>query len=179
MKKKDNGMSVDLLIHPGETVAEVLAERGMTQKELACRAGVSGAFLSSGIRGKKDISRGLAMGLGYALGVPASFWLNLQARYDAELLSLREESTVTEEETAVMTDIREAVDLLRKNGVLTEDMTSGQTVVALRRYFRVSRLDDIWKLLPGEDDGIRPEDAGTLSRAAWRCIREREKQQPR
>ena len=71
-------------------------QRCITQKELAKRAGVSEAFLSDVIHGRKDISKGLAMGLEYAVGVPSSFWLNLQANYDAELLSLKEEDTVSE-----------------------------------------------------------------------------------
>lgn len=79
------GISPDLLIHPGETISDLLEERGITQKELAQRAGVSEAFLSDVIHGKQDISKGLAMGLEYALGVPRSFWFNLQANHDAEL----------------------------------------------------------------------------------------------
>lgn len=74
-----------------------MEEHGITQKELAQRAGVSEAFLSDVIHGKKDISKGLAMVLEYALGVPSSFWLNLQAGYDAELISLQEENSFHED----------------------------------------------------------------------------------
>ena len=101
MAVKNRGISPDLLIHPGETISDLLKERGITQKELAQRAGVSEAFLSDVIHGKKDISKGLAMGLEYAFGVPGSFWLNLQANYDAELLNLQEEESVEEEEKGV------------------------------------------------------------------------------
>ena len=38
------------------------------------------------------------MALEYALGVKKTFWLNLQANYDAELLELNQEMTITEEE---------------------------------------------------------------------------------
>ena len=50
-----HGISRDLLIHPGETIADLLEERSLTQKELAKRSGVSEPFLSDVIRGKKDI----------------------------------------------------------------------------------------------------------------------------
>ena len=90
MVVKNRGISPDLLIHPGETISDLLEERGMTRKELARRAGVSEAFLSDVIHGKKDISKGLAAGLAYAFDVPGSFWLNLQANYDAELSSIEE-----------------------------------------------------------------------------------------
>ena len=72
------------LIHPGEIISDILEERNLTQKELAQRAGVSEAFLSDVIHGKKDISKELAWNLECALDVPRSFWLNLQANYDAE-----------------------------------------------------------------------------------------------
>ena len=79
------------LIHPGEIISDILEERNLTQKELAQRAGVSEIFLSEVIRGKKDISKELAIGLECALEVPHSFWLNLQANYDAKMIGLQEE----------------------------------------------------------------------------------------
>ena len=77
------------LIHPGEIIFDILEERKLTQKELAQRAGVSEASLSEVIHGKKDISKELAWGLECALEVPRSFWLNLQANYDAEKKKLQ------------------------------------------------------------------------------------------
>ena len=79
MAEKKIGISRDLIIHPGETIADILEERGITQTELAKRTGVSSAYISNVIAGKKDISSKFAMALEYALGVPKSFWLNLQA----------------------------------------------------------------------------------------------------
>ena len=77
------------LIHPGEIISDILEERNLTQKELAQRAGVSETFLSEVIHGKKDISKEFAAGLECALEVPSSFWLNLQANYDAEKKELQ------------------------------------------------------------------------------------------
>ena len=78
-----------LVIHPGETIGDILEERGITKAELAARTGVSRAYVSNVIAGKKDISARFAMALEFALDVPKSFWLNLQANYDAELLEAR------------------------------------------------------------------------------------------
>lgn len=83
-----HGISPGLVIHPGETIADILEDRKLTQRGLARRAGVSEPFLSDVICGKKGVSKTLAMGLEHALGVPSSFWLNLQTNFDAELLSL-------------------------------------------------------------------------------------------
>jgi addiction module HigA family antidote len=88
MAEKRRVISPDLVIHPGETIYDLLQDRGITQKELALRAGVSESFLSDVIHGKKDISKSLALGLQYVFDVPSSFWLNLQANYDAEILAL-------------------------------------------------------------------------------------------
>ena len=75
------------LIHPGEIISDI----NLTQKELAQRAGVSEIFLSEVIHGKKDISKELAISLECALEVPHSFWLNLQANYDAKMIGLQKE----------------------------------------------------------------------------------------
>ena len=106
MAAKKIGISRDLIIHPGETIADVLEDRGITQAELASRAGVSPAYVSNVIAGKKGISANFAMGLEYALGVPKSFWLNLQANYEAELLEANELQTITEEERIVREDLK-------------------------------------------------------------------------
>lgn len=87
MATKKIGISRDLIFHPGETIAEVLIERGISQAELATRAGAA-AYVSNVIAGKKGISANFAMGLEYALDIPKSFWLNLQANYEAQLLGV-------------------------------------------------------------------------------------------
>ena len=45
MATKRIGISRDLIIHPGETIADILEERGITQAELATRTGVSPRML--------------------------------------------------------------------------------------------------------------------------------------
>ena len=98
MTVKKIGIYRDLIIRPGETIADVLEERGITQAELSSRTGVSTVYVSNVIDGKKGISANFAMRLEYALGVPKSFWLNLQANYESELLEMNEAQTITNEE---------------------------------------------------------------------------------
>ena len=50
--KKKIGISRDLIIHPGETIADVLEERGISQVELASWTGVTPAYISNVIAGK-------------------------------------------------------------------------------------------------------------------------------
>ena len=62
MVAKKAGISPDLLIHPGETISDVLAERNITREELAARTGF--------IAGERGISSDFAVVLENALGVP-------------------------------------------------------------------------------------------------------------
>lgn len=64
---------------------EILEDRGMSQKELALRTGVTEAHVSSIVNCQKAISVSYAKKLEYALGIDAGFWINLQANYDKEL----------------------------------------------------------------------------------------------
>ena len=75
----------ELIIHPGEKLADILKERGILYDELVAELGVSISYISDVMAGKENISKGLALGLERVLGVPQSFWCNLQANYFAEI----------------------------------------------------------------------------------------------
>lgn len=171
MVEKNRGISPDLLIHPGETISDLLEDRGITQKELAQRAGVSEAFLSDVIHGKKDISKGLAMGLEYALDVPSSFWLNLQANYDAELLSLQAVQSIQDEEKTVLTSIHEIVKYLKKQSIISDGLSQEETIISLRKIFRVSNLTGLRTFAPSVV--YRMSDKATINPdvlGAWLCL---------
>ena len=50
------------------------------------------------------------MNLGYALGVPKSFWLNLQANYEAELLEYRENHSIEIVEPEAQRDLKDDIN---------------------------------------------------------------------
>lgn len=70
--------------HPGEVLREELAERGITQTQLAKQMGIGVSLLNEIINGKRDISAEYALLLEAALGIDADFWLNLQRAYDKD-----------------------------------------------------------------------------------------------
>lgn len=148
MATKKTGISLELLIHPGETIADVLEDRGISQAELAARTGVTPAYISNVITGKKSISAKFAMNLEYALGVPKSFWLNLQANYDAELLELNEEQTITEEEKAVRNKLTEIIKYLKCNSIIPEKQSIIENILSLRNVLQVSNLCNLKDLVP-------------------------------
>lgn len=147
MAVKITGISRDLIIHPGETIADVLEVRGMTQAELAARTGVTAAYVSKVIAGKKDISAKFALSLEYALDIPKSFWLNLQANYDAELLEFNKELTITEQERNVRNDLKEIEKYLRKIGKLPIQEKIEDAILSLRKILGVSNLTNLGEIV--------------------------------
>jgi HTH-type transcriptional regulator/antitoxin HigA len=84
------GLSSDFIIHPGETLVEVLKDKKMSQKELAIRTGMTEKYISTVISGQQNISSSFANKLEYALGIEKEFWMNLQANYEREKKDVRE-----------------------------------------------------------------------------------------
>lgn len=148
MAVKKIGISRDLIIHPGETIADVLEDRGITQAELSSRTGVSPAYVSNVIAGKKGISANFAMGLEYALGVPKSFWLNLQANYESELLEINEEQTITNEERRAREDLKDIVKYLRQRGMMPIGEKKDDSILSLRKVLQISNIANLKEMIP-------------------------------
>lgn len=72
----------DLLIHPGELLAEELGVRGLTQRELATVMERPVQAINEIVNGKKAITAETAVQLEDALGIPAHLWLNMQSTFD-------------------------------------------------------------------------------------------------
>ncbi len=73
------------VVPPGETIRELLEERGMTQAELARRMGRPESTISQIINGKKKIEPETALQLERVLGMTAGFWARLEANYRVNL----------------------------------------------------------------------------------------------
>lgn len=73
--------------HPGSILQEELKSRGIRQKDFCETIGIQPSYLSAIIHGTRNISAEMALRLEKALGILAIVWLNLQNRYDLELLS--------------------------------------------------------------------------------------------
>lgn len=148
MAVKKTGISRDLIIHPGETIADVLEDRGISQAELAASTGVSAAYVSNVIAGKKDISSKFAFALEYALGVPKSFWINLQANYDAELLEANKEQTITDEERTAREELKDVVKFLRQKGRMPVGEKKDESILSLRKALRISNISNVRDMVP-------------------------------
>ena len=72
-------------IHPGEILAEELAELATTPTELARQLKVPANRITQIVQGKRSITGDTALRLGHWFGTSAQFWLNLQSAYDIRL----------------------------------------------------------------------------------------------
>lgn len=103
------GTSNEMLIparatHPGEMLREELKERGIKQKDLAAQIGIPATHLNEFIKGKRNLSPALGVGLEAALGIPYDIWTRLQSRYEYNTIAIderdRENATASEYESA-------------------------------------------------------------------------------
>lgn len=75
-------------IHPGEILADELAELGVTATELSRQINVPPNRVTQIIKGQRSITGDTALRLGHWFGTSAQFWLNLQSAYDIRLAEL-------------------------------------------------------------------------------------------
>jgi len=143
MKERMNGLSLDLIIHPGETLIELLETRNMKQKELALRTGFSEKHISEIINGKATITSRFAASLENVFDVSAKFWLNLQANYDIELINYNEMKTISGDEISILADLKEILRHLKTIGLITKNQSKEEDVINLRKFLAVSNLTTI------------------------------------
>jgi addiction module HigA family antidote len=84
----DLELKKSLLSCPGDTIQEHIDFVKMSQAELAERLGRSIPKLNELIKGKAPITKETATKLEYVLNIPASFWINLERKYQDEVLEI-------------------------------------------------------------------------------------------
>ena len=140
MATKQTGLSRELIIHPGETLQEIMELRGMSQAELASRACVSAKHVSTVLNGQKPISVSFAKKLEYVLGVEASFWINLQSEYDRELTEYEEINNISADEISVLSNLKEVITFLEQSRIIETVNSLPDKVLELRRFLNIGNL---------------------------------------
>ncbi|MHB8170270.1 MAG: HigA family addiction module antitoxin [Thermincolia bacterium] len=140
MVEKMNGLSREFIIHPGETLKEMLEEREMMQRELAIRTDVTEKHVSNIVNCQKPISVSFAKKLEYALGVDASFWINLQANYDKELADFEEINQISNKELEILQKLKSITEYVQEIGLLNPDIQGSMLVIEWRKLLNVSSL---------------------------------------
>jgi addiction module HigA family antidote len=72
-------------IHPGEILADELAELGITPTELARQINVPPNRVTQIMHGQRAITGDMALRLGHWFRTSAEFWLNLQSAYELRM----------------------------------------------------------------------------------------------
>ena len=85
-KKYANDMVPGNVIHPGEIIYDELSVREMSQQELADKMKMSKSEISLLLHGHRNITPMVAVLLEKALEIDAEVWMNLQVKYDIDLV---------------------------------------------------------------------------------------------
>ena len=88
----------DYAFPPGETVRSTLIAAGMSQADLSRRTGLSTKHINQIIQGVAPISPDTALALERVLGVPARFWIALEANHQERELRLRERKLTADDQ---------------------------------------------------------------------------------
>lgn len=84
----------DTVSPPGETLQETIVALGMSQAGLAERTGRSKKMINEIVKGKAPITAKMSLELETVLGVPASFWNNLERHYREALARIEEQNSL-------------------------------------------------------------------------------------
>ena len=87
----------DTVFPPGETLAEWLDERDMTQAELAARTGLSTKHVNQIVKGAAPITTETALGLERVTGIPAHLWNSLEMSYRSHLTCRAEQERLADD----------------------------------------------------------------------------------
>lgn len=147
MGAKMSGLSRDMIIHPGETLKEVMEDRNMSQQELAYRTGVTPKHISTVLNGEKNITSSFAKKLEYAFNIDAEFWMNLQTDYDNELLEFDELHNISTEDISIFKKLKDEITFIYKNNFVQKFDTLEEQILELRKYLNISELNSIPSLV--------------------------------
>ncbi len=78
---------IQLINHPGSILSEILDNKGISKRELACKIHLQEYNIDYILNGKESINDEIAHLLEIGTGVDKSLWLNMQKRWVEELLA--------------------------------------------------------------------------------------------
>lgn len=134
----------DLIIHPGEELADTLEAFSMTQQDLALRTGLSRKHINRIVQGKELISANVALLFERVLETPASFWINLTRNYELAISKREAESALRGPAKQLS---RFPIKDMVRFGWISEGESPAKTAQEVLRFFKVasfSALESVW-----------------------------------
>lgn len=128
----------DVPVPPGETIREILEERGISQTDFALRLGRSEKNVSQLVNGKAPLTHETAIELERVLGVPSAFWNAAEAQYRDVLARQQSYETLAgSAEWAESFPLKE----MAANGWIARESSPEEQTRELLEYFGVSSVD--------------------------------------
>ena len=133
----------DWIVTPGDTISDLLEERGWTQADLANRTGFTKKHIFQLLRGDAPITQETAAKLEKVLGSTARFWIGLDTQYRQQLASRAELDALAKHKDW----LKELPlnDMIRFGWVSKAENTAQQVMECLK-YFAVSTVD-AWRVV--------------------------------
>jgi plasmid maintenance system antidote protein VapI len=145
-----NNYDPDVVSPPGETLADILHERGLSQTALAERLGRPKEVVRDIIHGKVPMTKGDALKLARILGVPVDFWVTREYQYRL----FREES---EDENRRRTELAWLrlipLSQMIKRGWLSQAKDKSDHVRSLLAFFDVDSVGE-WQRVWMSPDAV-------------------------
>lgn len=139
----DYTQSTNHAVHPSEILGDILDDRGITQKQIASRLGISEKHMSELLSGNVTFTVNMALKLEFVLDTPAETWLKLQANYDMIKSRLSIEEQLNEQfqnEKNILTDFKDCYKNLREWGLVPDTLSPKDRYRNILNYFGVPSL---------------------------------------
>lgn len=132
--------------HVGEVIKDELAARNMKQSELAKLTGIQKSILNDVIKGKRSLTPEMALLLENALGISATFLMNIQTQYELDCAKQSERVVLQTKMLEIWNVLKEQVStqFFRKVNIIKGNII--EDVKRIFDVFAVDNLDDFFGL---------------------------------
>lgn len=128
---------------PGQLIAELLQERGWTNRVLAMVLGVSEPIVSKMVGDKRPVDATMALSLEEVFDVPAERFVHLQSSYDLAKARIESRPDPKRAVRATIYGRLPVAEMVKRGWVDVEDARDYEAVeAALCRFFKVNRIED-------------------------------------
>ena len=138
MAKKRFKLESTFAVPPGETIGELMSEKGLSQMDLSVRSGLTNAAISKVVNNQAVITNEIAVSLERVLGLPASFWTKREADYRQSLIKDSKQSELSKDLSWLsLVPVRE----LQTRGIIGTTRDKVSIAAQVLSFFGVSDRD--------------------------------------
>ena len=132
--------------HVGEVIKDELSARNMKQSELSELTGIQKSILNDVIKGKRSLTPEMALLLENALGISATYLMNIQTQYELDCAKQSERVVLQTKMLEIWNVLKDQVSIpfFRKVGIVRGNII--EDVKRIFEVFSVDNLDDFFGL---------------------------------